>query len=97
MFKQLDPLLNSELRLAVMSLLIGLREADFTFLKEKTGATGGNLSVQLQKLNDAGYIEIRKSFKGKYPLTSCSITTRGIEAFDQYVEALQTYIHVKKK
>lgn len=96
MFKQLDPLLNSELRLAVMSLLIGLQEADFTFIKEKTSATAGNLSVQIQKLSDAGYIEIRKSFKGKYPLTSCTITPQGIEAFDRYVEALQTYIHFKK-
>lgn len=95
MFKQLDPLLNSELRLAVMSILIGLQEADFSFLKEKTGATAGNLSVQIQKLSDAGYIEIRKSFKGKYPLTSCTITKQGIQAFDNYVEALQSYIHFK--
>ena len=97
MFKQLDPLLNSELRLAVMSILIGLREADFSFLKEKTGATAGNLSVQLQKLSDAGYLEIHKSFKGKYPLTSCTITPAGIKAFDEYVEALQSYIHFKNK
>ena len=61
-FKELDPILHSQLRLAVMSLLIGVKEAEFTFLKEKTGATAGNLSVQIQKLKDAGYIEVQKSF-----------------------------------
>lgn len=96
MFKTLDPILNSEIRLGVVSLLIGLEQADFGFIKEKTGASAGNLSVQLQKLSEAGYIKIKKSFKGNYPLTTCKITTKGIEAFEKYVEAIQTYITVKK-
>jgi DNA-binding transcriptional ArsR family regulator len=92
MFKPLDPLLHSELRLAVVSLLVSVQEAEFGFLKEKSGATAGNLSVQLQKLNEAGYITIEKSFKGNYPLTTCRITPKGIEAFAKYVEAIKGYL-----
>mgnify|MGYP003562694162 CR=1 FL=1 len=91
-FQPLDPLLHSQLRLAVMSLLIGVDSAEFTFIKEKTGATSGNLSVQLDKLEQAGYIEIEKSFKGKRPLTTCRITKHGINAFETYVENLKKYI-----
>jgi DNA-binding MarR family transcriptional regulator len=91
-FKPLDPLLHSQLRLAVMSLLIGLEEAEFTFLKEKTESTAGNLSVQLDKLEKAGYIQIEKSFKGKRPLTTCKITQIGLKAFEEYVENLKNYI-----
>jgi DNA-binding transcriptional ArsR family regulator len=93
MFKPLDPLLHSELRLAIMSLLIGLQEADFVFLKEKTKATSGNLSVQLDKLKEADYIEVNKSFKGKMPRTTCKITPQGIAAFQSYIDALQSYLH----
>lgn len=92
MFKELDPLLHSQLRLAVMSLLLGLESAEFTFLKEKTNATAGNLSVQLDKLSEAGYISITKSFKGKKPLTTCAITKKGIQAFEAYVLSLKDYI-----
>jgi len=95
MFKELDPLLHSQLRLAVMSLLIGVEEADFVFLKEKIGATSGNLSVQIDKLNEAGYISVSKTFKGKMPRTICKITKKGIAAFDNYVKALQDYINKK--
>lgn len=91
-FKALDPLLHSQLRLAVMSVLISVDAADFTFLKEKTEATAGNLSVQLDKLSTAGYIEIEKSFKGKRPLTTCRVTKKGVEAFEAYVQALKQYI-----
>ncbi|MBS4071256.1 MAG: transcriptional regulator [Algoriphagus sp.] len=91
-FKPLDPLLHSQLRLAVMSLLIGLEEAEFTFLKEKTESTAGNLSVQLDKLEKAGYIKIEKSFRDKRPLTTCSITPAGVKAFESYVENLKNYI-----
>lgn len=91
-FKPLDPLLHSQLRLAVMSLLIGLEEAEFTFLREKTESTAGNLSVQLDKLEKAGYIRIEKSFRDKRPLTTCSITTAGVKAFEEYVENLKNYI-----
>lgn len=92
MFKELDPLLHSQLRLAVMSLLLGMEQAEFTFIKEKTHATAGNLSVQLDKLSEAGYIEVIKSFKGKKPLTTCKITRKGIKAFEEYVHALNHYI-----
>jgi len=95
MFKELNPLLHSQLRLAIMSLLIGVEEADFVFLKEKTGATSGNLSVQIDKLNEAGYISVTKSFKGKIPCTTCKITSKGILAFDEYVKALQEYIELR--
>lgn len=91
-FKPLDPLLHSQLRLAVMSLLIGLEEAEFTFLKEKTESTAGNLSVQLDKLEKAGYIMIEKTFRDKRPLTTCKITIEGVKAFEAYVENLKNYI-----
>tara|TARA_R110002020_G_scaffold360517_1_gene573277 strand:- start:13591 stop:13878 length:288 start_codon:yes stop_codon:yes gene_type:complete len=91
-FKPLDPLLHSQLRLAVMSLLISLESAEFTFLKEKTESTAGNLSVQLDKLDKAGYLKITKSFKGKRPLTTCAITQTGVKAFESYVENLKNYI-----
>lgn len=91
MFKPLDLLLHSELRLAVISLLVSMKQADFVFLKEKTGATSGNLSVQLQKLNAAGYIIIEKTFKNNYPLTTCKLTQTGLEAFENYVDAIKSY------
>ena len=93
MFKELDPLLHSQLRLAVISILISVEFAEFTFLKEKTNSTAGNLSVQLEKLSAAGYIEITKSFKGKRPLTTCKITKNGIKAFEVYVNSLKQYIN----
>ena len=92
MFKDLDPILHSQLRLAVMSLLISVKEAEFTFLKEKTNSTAGNLSVQIQKLKDAGYIDVIKQFKDNYPQTICRITRAGIDAFELYVNALQSYM-----
>jgi len=96
MFKELDPILHSQLRLAVMSLLINVKEAEFTFIKEKTNATAGNLSVQVQKLKDAGYVEVAKQFKENYPLTTCKVTKKGIAAFAAYVKALQEYLQVGK-
>lgn len=92
MFKKLDPILHSELRLAVMSVLVNLEEADFVYLREATGATAGNLSVQIDKLANAGYISIKKGFKGKKPQTLCRITSEGLKAFEEYVEALKTYL-----
>lgn len=91
MFKDLDPLLHSQLRLAVISILISVEEADFVYLREKTGSTGGNLSVQLEKLSEAGYIEIEKGYSGKRPRTTCRITSKGRKAFEEYVEALKGY------
>lgn len=92
----LDPVLHAQLRLAVVSLLITVKEAEFTYIREQTGATAGNLSVQLQKLKEAGYIEIEKSFKDNYPQTTCKITKAGIKAFDAYVNNLQQYIKPNK-
>jgi DNA-binding transcriptional ArsR family regulator len=94
MFKELDPILHSQLRLSVISLLISVKEAEFTFIKDKTNATAGNLSVQLNKLKDAGYIDISKQFRDNYPLTICRITEKGIDAFENYVKDLQTYLNV---
>lgn len=91
MFKELDPLLHSQLRLATMSILISVVEADFVYIKEKTNATAGNLSVQIEKLSQANYISVEKTFKGKKPQTICRITDTGKEAFAKYVEDLKTY------
>ena len=97
MFKELDPILHSQLRLAVISLLISVNEAEFTFVKEKTNATAGNLSVQLNKLKEAGYLAIHKQFKDNYPQTICKITAKGINAFEDYVNALQSYMTMRKE
>lgn len=92
MLKKLDPLLHSELRLAIMSLLISVQKAEFTYIKEKTEATAGNISVQLTKLEDAGYILVEKGFKGKIPQTTCNITKIGTDAFEKYVNDLKGYL-----
>lgn len=96
MFPTLDPLLHSELRLAVVSLLMSVDEADFTYIKDQTGATSGNLSVQIEKLETAGYITVEKGFRGKMPRTTCRITPSGMEAFKNYVKALKKYISAGK-
>ena len=95
MFRELNPLLHSELRLAVMSIRVSVESADFVYLREHTGATAGNLSVQIDKLQKAGYIDVEKTFKGKMPRTLCSITPLGAEAFGEYVKAISEYISVK--
>lgn len=92
MFKELDPLLHSELRLAIVSLLLSVESADFSYIREKTGATAGNLSVQIEKLRSAGYIEVEKGYKGKVPQTTCKLSVQGIDAFEKYVDALKSYI-----
>lgn len=92
MFKELDPLLHNQLRLSIISLLMNVESAEFSWLLEKTEATRGNLSVQISKMKDAGYIKVKKSFKKNYPLTTCSITKKGIDAFENYVEAISTYL-----
>lgn len=97
MFKELDPILHSQLRLAIMSLLISVKEAEFTFVKEKTNSTAGNLSVQINKLKDAGYIDVTKQFSNNYPQTICKITSKGIDAFEEYVKALQSYMNPNGK
>ena len=92
MLKKLDPLLHSELRLAIMSLLMSVEKAEFTFIKEKTEATAGNISVQLTKLENAEYLIVKKGFKGKIPQTTCTITKIGIKAFEKYVKDLKDYL-----
>ena len=92
MFPKLDPLLHSELRLAVMSILAEVESAEFSYIKKQTEATSGNLSVQIDKLSAAGYISVEKGFKGKMPCTTCTITPPGMEAFQGYVEALKDYL-----
>ena len=92
--KELNPLLHSQLRLAIMSILMNVEEADFVYLKEKTESTAGNLSVQLDKLSSAGYISVEKGMSGKRPRTSCSVTEVGKRAFEEYVECLKTYLNL---
>ncbi|MCX4262663.1 MAG: transcriptional regulator [Alistipes sp.] len=92
MFRELDPLLHSELRLAVMSILAGADEADFVYMREQTRASAGNLSVQIDKLQKAGYISVEKGFKGRMPRTVCRMTDAGRKAFEDYVDALRSYI-----
>lgn len=95
-FKDLDPILHSQLRLAVISLLMQQQEADFSLIREKTNATAGNLSVQINKLREAGYIEVHKQFHNNYPQTVCRITPLGNQAFHKYVTNLQSYLHIRK-
>jgi len=91
-FKELDPVLHSQLRLAIMSLLVSVESAEFTYIREKTGATAGNLSVQISKLKEAGYISVDKRFRENYPQTMCHITPVGLKKFEEYVNNLQEYI-----
>jgi predicted transcriptional regulator len=92
MFKDLDPVLHSQLRLAIISILVTVEQEEFNYLKEQTQATSGNLSVQINKLKEAGYIEVKKKFKGNYPQTICRITKLGIKKFEEYIDALQGYL-----
>ena len=95
-FKDLDPVLHSQMRLAVISLLISAEVAEFTYMKEQTGATAGNLSVQITKLKEAGYIEVEKKFRNNYPQTLCSITPLGRKKFSEYVNDLKDYLNPDK-
>ena len=92
--RELDPLLHSQLRLAIVSLLLSVETADFVYLKEKTNATAGNLSVQLEKLETAGYIKVKKEFVGKKTRTSCQLTDTGRKALEDYIDALREYINL---
>ncbi len=94
MFKELNQLLHSELRLAIMSILLSVEEADFVYIREKTGATAGNVSVQIDKLSEAGYLIVERGFLGKRTRTVCKITEKGVVAFEEYVEALKTYLKI---
>ncbi len=94
MLKELNPLLHSELRLGIMSILVSVDSADFVYLRTNTGATAGNLSVQIDKLQKAGYITVEKGFNGKMPRTTCRITDAGREAFREYVERIKEYLKI---
>ena len=91
-FKDLDPILHSQLRLAVMSLLAGTEMAEFTYIRDETGSTAGNLSIQIIKLKEAGYIDVTKKFRKNYPQTLCSITPFGKQKFIEYIECLKEYL-----
>ena len=93
MYKDLDPLLHSQLRLAIISMLVTAEKVEFTHIKEQTGAASGNISIQVKNLEEAGYIEVEKTFKNKYPKTMLSITEKGREAFEEYVNDLKKYIN----
>lgn len=92
MLKELNPIIHSQLRLAIMTILLSVDEVDFNYLKEQTQATSGNISVQLEKLSSAGYIQVNKEFIGKKPRTSCRMTEEGKQAFEEYIETLKTYL-----
>jgi len=94
MYNELDPVLNTPVRLAIISVLIKVKQTDFNTLMEVTKTTQGNLSHQLKRLNNEGYVEIEKSFKGSYPLTTCKLTPKGKKAFEIYVKEIKKYLHL---
>lgn len=96
-YKDLDPLLHSQLRLAVISILVSAEVAEFTYIQEQTGSTAGNLSIQITKLKEAGYIEVEKKFRNNYPQTLCSITPLGRQKFVEYVNSLKEYLDPQQK
>jgi len=93
MFKDLDPLLHSQLRLSIVSILMTVEEASFNFIKDTTNASSGNISIQIKKLQEGGYIQVKKSFMNNYPNTTVSLTKKGIDAFETYVNNLKQYIN----
>lgn len=95
MYSDLDPLLHSQLRLAIMSMLVSSKKVEFTHIKEETKAAAGNISIQIKKLQEAGYIKVEKTFKNNYPKTMLSITNKGVKAFEAYVNDLKKYINPK--
>lgn len=97
MFNDLDPILHSQVRLAIMSILIGVKNAEFSYLLENIRTSKGNLSFQINKLKEAGYIEVIKSFKGNYPLTTCEITEAGVNAYEAYVNSIDEYFKQFKR
>ncbi len=96
MYNDLDPLLHSQLRLAIISMLVASEKVEFTYIQSETRAAAGNISIQIKKLEDAGYIKVEKSFKNNYPNTLLSITDKGIKAFESYVNSLKEYLNPGK-
>jgi len=97
MFADLDPMLHSQVRLAIMTLLLQAKSVEFSYLLENTGTSKGNLSFQISKLADAGYIEIIKSFRKKYPLTTLKITEKGVVAYEKYIDVISNYFKISGK
>jgi DNA-binding MarR family transcriptional regulator len=97
MFTDLDPLLHSQVRLTILTLLLQAESAEFSYLLENTGTTKGNLSFQISKLEEAGYIEVFKSFRKKYPLTTLKITEKGIDAYEKYIDDISNYFKFSGK
>ncbi len=95
MYSDLDPLLHAQLRLAIISMLVASEKVEFTYIQNETKAAAGNISIQIKKLEDAGYIQIEKTFKNNYPNTMLSITDKGIKAFELYVANLKKYLYPK--
>ena len=96
MFNDLDPILHSQLRLSIVSILMTVDEANFTFIQETTKAAAGNISIQIKKLQEAEYVKVKKTFKNNYPNTTISMTSKGIKAFEDYVNDLKQYINPRK-
>ena len=96
MYNDLDPLLHSQLRLAIISMLVASEKVEFTYIQSETDAAAGNISIQVKKLEEAGYIKIEKSYKNNYPNTMLSITDKGVKAFESYVNSLKKYLNPKK-
>ncbi len=94
MYPDLDPVLNTPARLAIVSTLIKVKQADFNYLMEVTQTTQGNLSHQLKKLKEADYVIIEKTFQGSYPKTICHLTPKGRKAFEDYVESIKQYLNL---
>jgi DNA-binding MarR family transcriptional regulator len=96
MFQDLDPLIHSPLRLSIISLLVTSEKVEFTHIKEVTKAAAGNISIQVKKLQEAGYIKVEKTFKNNYPKTMLSITDKGVVAFESYVNSIKKLMDLKK-
>jgi len=97
MFKTLDPVLHSQVRLSIMTILLPLKSAEFSYMLSNIETTKGNLSFQITKLKDAGYIEVKKSFRNNYPLTTLNITSKGVEAYEKYIESISEYFQKSGK
>jgi DNA-binding MarR family transcriptional regulator len=92
MFNDLDTVLHSQVRLAIVSILIGVEEVEFSYLKEELNTTAGNLSFQITKLSEVGYVKVSKGFRNNYPLTTLKLSAKGRKAFEDYVKSMRNYL-----
>ena len=91
-YQQIDDIIHSRIRTAIMAVLVSVEEAEFTYLKEKVHATDGNLSIHLKKLEDAGYLAVKKKFVKRKPVSRYKITNKGRKAFDNYIKKLESIV-----